>query len=140
MVGRVGGSNPRSTLSEVFGFDDFRPGQAEAVSAALSDHDALVVMPTVSGESLCYQLPALMRDDLTLVVSPLISLMQDQVSALAAVAPGRVAVVNAQRGWDANNQAVAHVRSGEVRLLYVSPERFGSPAFARALADVPVGL
>jgi ATP-dependent DNA helicase RecQ len=138
----VGGSvpSPRETLSRLFGFEQFRPGQAEAVQAALSNRDALVVMPTGSGKSLCYQLPALMRDDLTLVVSPLISLMHDQVSALSAVAPGRVAVVNAQRGWDANNEVLAHVRSGEVRVLYVSPERFGSPAFARALADVPVGL
>ena len=132
--------SPREALRRLFGFEDFRPGQAEAVRAALSNRDALVVMPTGSGKSLCYQLPALMRDDLTLVVSPLVSLMHDQVSALSAVAPGRVAVVNAQRGWDANNGAIAHVRSGEVRLLYVSPERFGSPAFARALADVAVGL
>ncbi|MFZ0090804.1 MAG: RecQ family ATP-dependent DNA helicase [Solirubrobacteraceae bacterium] len=127
-------------LGRLFGFGHFRPGQAEAVTAALSDRDALVVMPTGSGKSLCYQLPALMRDDLTLVVSPLVSLMQDQVTALSAIAPGRVAVVNAQRGWGANNDAIARVRAGEVRLLYVAPERFGSPAFAAALADVRVGL
>jgi ATP-dependent DNA helicase RecQ len=138
----VGGNvpSPRDALRRLFGFEHFRPGQAEAVQAALNDRDALVVMPTGSGKSLCYQLPALMRDDLTLVVSPLVSLMHDQVSALLAVAPRRVAVVNAQRGWNANSEAVAHVRSGEVRLLYVSPERFGSPAFARMLAGIRVGL
>src|ERR1700683_5589117 len=108
----------REALRARFGFEQFRPGQAEAVAAALADRDALVVMPTGSGKSLCYQLPALMRDDLTLVVSPLVSLMHDQVSALSAVAPRQVAVVNAQRGREANNEALAHVRSGEVRLLY----------------------
>ncbi len=105
--------------TRLFGFAEFRPGQAEVVKAALADRDALVVMPTGSGKSLCYQLPALMRDDLTIVVSPLVALMQDQVSALSAIAPGQVAVVNAQRGHSANNEAVARVRAGEVRLLYV---------------------
>jgi ATP-dependent DNA helicase RecQ len=135
-----GPASPRDALSVLFGFQQFRPGQAEAVDAALNDHDALVVMPTGSGKSLCYQLPALMRDDLTLVVSPLVSLMQDQVAAVSQIAPGRVAVVNAQRGRAANNEAMARVRSGDVRLLYVAPERFGSPAFAAALADARVGL
>ena len=78
------------------------PGQREAVEAALAGRDVLVVMPTGSGKSLCYQLPALMRTDLTLVVSPLVSLMQDQVEALERVAPGRVALVNAQQDAAAN--------------------------------------
>ena len=92
------------------------PGQAEAVDAALADRDALVVMPTGSGKSLCYQLPALMRDDLTLVVSPLVSLMQDQVAgAASAVAPGRVELINAQRGVTANAQALRARAGGELR-------------------------
>jgi ATP-dependent DNA helicase RecQ len=132
--------DPREALRRVFGFEDFRPGQAEAVSAALADRDALVVMPTGSGKSLCYQLPALMRDDLTLVVSPLVSLMQDQVQALQAVAPGQVELVNAQRAGAANVNAVARAVAGEVRLLYVAPERFGSPRFAEAIAHARVGL
>src|SRR4051794_7659639 len=82
-------------LHELFGFAAFRPGQREAVVAARESRDVLVVMPTGSGKSLCYQLPALMRTDLTVVVSPLVSLMQDQVEALERVAPGRVALVNA---------------------------------------------
>jgi ATP-dependent DNA helicase RecQ len=132
--------DPREALRRLFGFEQFRPGQAEAVSAALADRDALVVMPTGSGKSLCYQLPALMRGDLTLVVSPLVSLMQDQVSALRAVAPGRVELVNAQRGGAANAEALARVAAGEVSLLYVAPERFASPRFAEAVGRTRVGL
>ena len=132
--------DPADALRRLFGFEHFRPGQAEVVAAALADRDALVVMPTGSGKSVCYQLPALMRDDLTLVVSPLVSLMQDQVSAVRAVAPGRVELVNAQRGGAANAEALARVAAGEARLLYVAPERFASPRFAEAVARTRVGL
>ena len=130
----------REALSATFGFEDFRPGQAEAVAAALANRDALVVMPTGSGKSLCYQLPALIRDDLTIVVSPLVSLMQDQVSALARVAPGRVALVNAQRGGAANADALARAVRGEVRVLYLAPERFASPGFVNELRRAAIGL
>jgi ATP-dependent DNA helicase RecQ len=130
----------REALSATFGFEDFRPGQAEAVAAALAGRDALVVMPTGSGKSLCYQLPALMRDDLTIVVSPLVSLMQDQVSALGRVAPGRVELVNAQRGGAANADALARAIRGEVRLLYLAPERFASPGFVKELRRASIGL
>ena len=132
--------DPGEALRRRFGFEHFRPGQAEAVTAALADRDALVVMPTGSGKSLCYQLPALMRDDLTLVVSPLVSLMQDQVQAVREVAPGRVELVNAQRGGAANMESLERVAGGEVRLLYVAPERFASPRFADAVARARVGL
>jgi ATP-dependent DNA helicase RecQ len=130
----------RDALRTTFGFDGFRPGQEEAVAAALSDRDALVVMPTGSGKSLCYQLPALMRDDLTLVVSPLVSLMQDQVQALEAVAPGKVELVNAQRAGALNARAVQRAVDGEARLLYVAPERFGLPRFAEAISHARIGL
>ncbi len=110
------------------------------MAAALSDRDALVVMPTGSGKSLCYQLPGLMRGDLTLVVSPLVSLMHDQVQSLHAVAPGRVELVNAQRGSAINAHAIERAVRGEVRLLYVAPERFGSPGFETAIARTRVGL
>ncbi len=132
--------DPRESLQRIFGFERFRPGQAEAVAAAVADRDALVVMPTGSGKSLCYQLPALMRDDLTVVVSPLVSLMHDQVAALAQVAPGRVELVNAQRGARANAQAVRRAVRGELRLLYVAPERFASVGFVERIGAVGVGL
>jgi ATP-dependent DNA helicase RecQ len=140
IVGRVGGSQSHEALSRWFGFADFRPGQAEAVSAALSGRDALVVMPTGSGKSLCYQLPGLMREDLTIVVSPLVALMRDQAWAVHRIAPGRVTMINSQRSHNANAEAMARVRRGEVRLLYIAPERFASPAFARTLATIDVGL
>src|SRR5881394_2874171 len=122
-----------TALEQWFGFEHFRPGQEEAVKAALAGRDVLVVMPTGAGKSLCYQLPALVRDDLTLVVSPLVSLMQDQVEALAAVAPGRVAMINAQRDSATNAATLRAATDGELRLLYVAPERFGSPGFLDAV-------
>src|SRR4051812_13937163 len=127
-------------LAELFGFPAFRPGQREAVEAARAGRDVLVVMPTGSGKSLCYQLPALMRTDLTLVVSPLVSLMQDQVQALERVAPGRVALVNAQQDAAANRRAVERAGAGHVRLLYVAPERFASPGFLERVRQARIGL
>ena len=130
----------RDALRRTFGFDHFRPGQQEAVAAALEDRDSLIVMPTGSGKSLCYQLPGLMRDDLTLVVSPLVSLMQDQVDALGTIAPGRVALVNAQRGAATNAEVIRRVLQSELSLLYVAPERFAARGFVDALRKVRVGL
>src|ERR1700741_1525230 len=132
--------DPRAALQSHFGFEDFRPGQADAIAAARAGRDVLVVMPTGSGKSLCYQLPALMRRDLTLVVSPLVSLMQDQVQALEAVAPGKVALVNAQQDASANPAAVDRVVSGAARLLYVAPERFSSPGFLERIRHAKIGL
>jgi ATP-dependent DNA helicase RecQ len=130
----------RAALRSHFGFEDFRPGQAEAVAAALADRDSLVVMPTGSGKSLCYQLPALMREDLTIVVSPLVSLMQDQVEALGRIAPLRVEMINAQRGGAANARTLERVMQGQVSLLYLAPERFASPGFVKALREARIGL
>jgi len=131
---------PRRALREFFGFDDFRPGQAEAVAGALAGRDVLVVMPTGAGKSLCYQLPALMRADLTIVVSPLVSLMQDQVEALERRVGGAVALINAQQDAEVNRAVLDRARAGALRLLYVAPERFSSPGFLEALREVPIGL
>ncbi|MGH2897278.1 MAG: RecQ family ATP-dependent DNA helicase, partial [Solirubrobacteraceae bacterium] len=134
--------DPTVALRETFGFDAFRPGQEDAVRAAIGPpaRDVLVVMPTGAGKSLCYQLPALMREDLTLVVSPLVSLMQDQVEALAQIAPGRVGLVNAQQDAAANRAALERATSGELRLLYVAPERFSSAPFLQAIRATKIGL
>jgi ATP-dependent DNA helicase RecQ len=133
-------SDPAEALRELFGFEGFRRGQREAVQAALDDRDVLVVMPTGAGKSLCYQLPALMRADLTVVVSPLVSLMQDQVEALERVAPGRIGLINAQRDSAQNRKTLQAAVAGRVRLLYVAPERFSSPGFLERLKDAPIGL
>ena len=102
-----------AALHDHFGFPAFRPGQREACEAALADRDVMVVMPTGSGKSLCYQLPALLRDDLTVVVSPLVALMQDQVEALAARGlGGQVALVNAQQDGASNAETLRRAAAG----------------------------
>jgi ATP-dependent DNA helicase RecQ len=128
-------------LHQHFGFAGFRPGQREACEAALADRDVMVVMPTGSGKSLCYQLPALLRDDLTVVVSPLVALMQDQVEALGARGlGGRVALVNAQQNSGANADAIERAVAGELKLLYVAPERFAAIGFLDRMRAADVGL
>src|SRR3954451_19709545 len=130
-----------ASLQDFFGFSGFRPGQREACEAAVAGRDVLVVMPTGSGKSLCYQLPALLRDDLTIVVSPLVALMQDQVEALQARGLGeRVALVNSQQNGAMNADALARAVGGEVRLLYVAPERFSSPGFVQRIGEASIGL
>lgn len=132
--------DPAAALREHFGFDHFRPGQREAVEAAISGRDVLVVMPTGAGKSLCYQLPALCRDDLTLVVSPLVALMQDQVEGLERVAPGKVGLVNAQNDAATNRAMLDAAVRGDLRVLYVAPERFSSRPFLDAMKETKVGL
>src|SRR3712207_4219562 len=98
-------------------------------------------MPTGSGKSLCYQLPALLRDDLTVVVSPLVALMQDQVEALAARGLGdRVALVHAQQDREANDSAIRGAISRALKLLYVPPERFAAARFLEEMRAADVGL
>jgi ATP-dependent DNA helicase RecQ len=130
----------RAALQTHFGFADFRPGQEAAVQAAVGGQDVLVVMPTGAGKSLCYQLPALVREDLTIVVSPLVSLMQDQVDALERRVPGAAGVINAQQDASANADVLARARAGALKLLYVAPERFSSPGFLEAIKEIPIGL
>ena len=127
-------------LKEIFGFDGFRRGQEEACRAALEGRDALVVMPTGSGKSLCYQLPALVGDDLAIVVSPLVALMQDQVEALRARGREDVALVNSQQDAGANRAAIDAALGGRLRLLYVAPERFSAPGFLDRIRAARVGL
>ena len=130
-----------SALQQHFGFSGFRAGQREACEAALADRDVLVVMPTGSGKSLCYQLPGLMRADLTVVVSPLVALMQDQVEALhARGVADQVALVNAQQDQATNAGVMQRAAEGSLRLLYVSPERFASPGFLDRMRQVDIGL
>src|SRR5262245_57209974 len=132
-------SNASSLLHSVFGFNGFRPGQEEIVQAVLAGEDVLAVMPTGSGKSLCYQLPAIARPGLTLVVSPLIALMRDQVRALAAagVAAGSL---NSSNEPAENNRVVGLLRRRELRLLYIAPERLARPDTVEMLAESPVTM
>ena len=128
-------------LRKTYGYDSFRGHQAEVIGHVASGGSAFVLMPTGAGKSLCYQLPALMREDeVTVVVSPLVSLMNDQVAGLERAAAGRAVLINSQRDAGENREALARVRGGGVRLLYVAPERFAAPGFVEALEGVPVGM
>lgn len=126
-------------LAKVFGYTEFRAGQAEVIAAVQAGRDALVLMPTGGGKSLCYQLPAIASDGLTVVVSPLISLMQDQVEALQAMGVAAAALHNGLAPEQAQ-QTMAELAQHRIRLLYVSPERAMQPYFVRQLQSWPVAL
>lgn len=126
-------------LRETFALDAFRPGQSEAIQAILRGQDVLAVMPTGGGKSLCYQIPALAMHDVTLVVSPLIALMRDQVDRLAARGVAAVAIHSGME-QGAINDAMARVSRGEVRLLYVAPERLESSTFRRLLRPIALSM
>src|SRR4051794_11590922 len=116
----------RSALRSTFGFDAFRPGQADIITTLIGGRDVLAVMPTGSGKSLCYQLPALLRDGLTVVVSPLIALMRNQVAQLRSYGIA-AASLNSHNDFDENREINAQLRDGQLRLIYVSPERLAKP-------------
>lgn len=133
-----GEATPDALLAHA-GFSEFRPGQREAVAAALAGRDSLVVMPTGGGKSLCYQLPGLAGSDLTIVVSPLIALMSDQVRKLRAA--GHPAVMLASGlSEEAARDALRQIRDGGARIAYCAPERFGSTSFLEAVAARRVDL
>jgi ATP-dependent DNA helicase RecQ len=137
-VAEAGRATPGDLLAR-FGLESFRPGQREAVQAALDGRDSLVVMPTGGGKSLCYQLPALADIGLVVVVSPLIALMSDQWRRLEEA--GVPATMLASGMADGHNEAgLRGIESGESALVLAAPERFASGAFRRALASRKVGL
>ncbi len=133
-----GPPDPDALLAHL-GHRAFRAGQREAVGAALAGRDALIVMPTGGGKSLCYQLPGLASSRLTVVVSPLIALMADQCRRLVGERHPVVMVASGM-GEDRNRDALARVRDGRCRIVYCSPERFASTSFLDALAERDVGL
>jgi ATP-dependent DNA helicase RecQ len=122
-----------------FGLDEFRPGQREAVAAALAGRDSLVVMPTGGGKSLCYQLPALANVGLVVVVSPLIALMADQWRRLREAGVSSTMLASGMEDGH-NQQALAQIAAGETQLVLAAPERFASGAFRAALAQREVAL
>ena len=126
-------------LKKHFGYDAFRPGQEALIDALLSGRDVLGVMPTGAGKSVCYQLPALLLGGMTLVISPLISLMKDQVAALCQAGIA-AAFINSSLDADAYRRTLARARKGEYKLLFVAPERLASEGFAEVCRDADIAL
>ncbi|WP_113632675.1 ATP-dependent DNA helicase RecQ [Pectobacterium peruviense] len=126
-------------LRDTFGYQQFRPGQQEIISATLSGQDCLVIMPTGGGKSLCYQIPALVMDGLTLVVSPLISLMKDQVDQLQAYGVS-AACLNSTQTREQQLEVMAGCRTGQIKLLYIAPERLTTESFLEHLGYWQISL
>ncbi|MCK9352227.1 MAG: RecQ family ATP-dependent DNA helicase [Candidatus Pacebacteria bacterium] len=129
----------QNTLKKHFGYDTFRPLQKEIVEEVLEGRDCAVLMPTGGGKSLCFQLPALMMDGLTVVVSPLISLMKDQVDALQ-INGAPAALWNSTLSRDEVIEVATKAKRGELKILYVAPERFSAPSFERFLQTLKISL
>lgn len=129
----------KKALAEIFGFAAFRPHQEEIVDAILAGRDVFAVMPTGGGKSLCYQLPACLLGGVTVVVSPLISLMKDQVDAANSNGIA-AATLNSSLSDNARSAIYAGLRGGDVRLLYISPERFNAPGFIDYLKTLGVAF
>ena len=127
------------TLQNVFGYAAFRPRQQTIIEELIAGDDAFVLMPTGGGKSLCYQIPALHRPGVAIVLSPLISLMKDQVDALQANGVA-AAFYNSAQGSEAAHQVLAQLHADELDLLYISPERLMSDAFLQRLAAVDIAL
>lgn len=130
---------PLQTLQNIFGYQSFRPHQEEIITGLIQGDDAFVLMPTGGGKSLCYQIPALHRPGVGIVVSPLISLMKDQVDALRAGGV-RAAFYNSSLKSVEARQVLARLHAGELDLLYIAPERLMSEAFIERLRDIPISL
>ncbi|NIZ02173.1 DNA helicase RecQ [Thalassospira lucentensis] len=130
---------PIDVLREVFGYDSFRGQQAEVIDHVIAGNDALVLMPTGGGKSLCYQVPALCRPGTAIVVSPLIALMKDQVDALNQLGV-KAAFINSTLAPDAAREIEARAIDGDIDLLYVAPERFASDRFLNLLERISISL
>ena len=126
-------------MKKYFGFESFKGNQEKIITNVLAGKDTFVLMPTGGGKSLCYQLPALMRDGVGIVVSPLISLMKDQVDALTENGVA-AAFYNSALDGDAARQVLARLHAGELDLLYISPERLVSGGFVDRLGSVDIAL
>ena len=126
-------------LKHTFGYTGFRGQQREIIETALAGQDALVLMPTGGGKSLCYQIPGMVREGLTIVVSPLIALMQDQVSALQQLGI-RAAYINSSLSREQYSQVIRQIHDQQLDLLYVAPERLLQENTLQRLIGVPIAL
>lgn len=139
MQANAGMDEARAILRKTFGYDEFRPIQAEVIEALLAGRDAFVLMPTGGGKSLCYQIPAMLRRGTAIVVSPLISLMKDQVDALTSCGV-KAAFYNSSLKAAEAQRVLAALDAGELDLIYVAPERLLSQAFLNRLKDLEIAL
>src|SRR6188474_911150 len=130
-------NTPATLLQNTFKLPSFRPGQEAVIAALLAGRSALAVFPTGGGKSLCYQIPALLLDGLTVVVSPLIALMKDQVEQLRAFGVPSL-FLNSSLGPQEYQENMEYVKRGEVKLLYVAPETLLTPRLLSLLASVKV--
>jgi len=132
-------STAHDVLFDVFGYKQFRDGQETVINELIAGRDALVVMPTGGGKSLCFQIPALVREGICIVISPLISLMKDQVDTLQACGV-TAAYLNSSLSYQQQNDIINSLHRGQLKLLYVAPERLLRPDFVARLQHLPINL
>lgn len=132
-------ASPQTILKDVFGYRNFRGEQQAIIEAALDGRDSLVIMPTGGGKSVCYQIPAMLREGTGLVISPLIALMQDQVTALNEVGIA-AEFLNSSQSFDEMRSVTARLRRGELQLLYIAPERLATEHTRALLREIPISL
>ncbi|MBB1271394.1 DNA helicase RecQ [Psychromonas sp. SR45-3] len=132
-------STAHDVLFDVFGYKQFRDGQETVINELIAGRDALVVMPTGGGKSLCFQIPALVREGICIVISPLISLMKDQVDTLQACGVA-AAYLNSSLSYQQQNDIINSLHRGQLKLLYVAPERLLRPDFVARLQHLPINL
>ena len=131
--------SPQNVLEDVFGYPEFRGQQQSIIEATLQGRDSLVIMPTGGGKSLCYQIPAMLREGTGLVVSPLIALMQDQVTALRELGI-EAEFLNSSQSPDESREVISKLRQGKLQLLYVAPERLVTEHTKSLLRDIPLSI
>jgi ATP-dependent DNA helicase RecQ len=131
--------DPLKILQKVYGYPEFRGAQAEIIEHVCNGKNAFVLMPTGGGKSLCYQIPALCMDGVAIIVSPLIALMHDQVSALAQLGI-RAQAINSSMSYASINQTIAQIKQGELDMVYVAPERLLMPEFLEVLVEAKISL
>jgi ATP-dependent DNA helicase RecQ len=131
--------SPQNVLEDVFGYPEFRGQQQSIIEATLEGRDSLVIMPTGGGKSLCYQIPAMLREGTGLVVSPLIALMQDQVTALRELGI-EAEFLNSSQSPDESREVISKLRQGKLQLLYVAPERLVTEHTKSLLRDIPLSI